>query len=82
MIFSGIVEDSTFKVPFVSHKIQYPLIRNFIYKFNSAYVHEFALDKSVLLVITEHTKMQRVISLEDKLKVPIQKHDNKEGVIM
>jgi hypothetical protein len=57
MLFSGIVEDSTFKVPFVSHKIQYPLIRNSIYKFNSAYVHEFPLDKSVILVITEHTKI-------------------------
>jgi hypothetical protein len=57
MVFSGIVEDSTFKVPFVSHKIQYPLIRNSIYKFNSAYVHEFPLDKSLVLVITEHTKI-------------------------
>jgi hypothetical protein len=26
MIFSGILEDSYFKVPFVSHKITYPLI--------------------------------------------------------
>ena len=57
MLFSGIVEDSTFKVPFVSHKIQYPLIRNSIYKFNSAYVHEFPLDKSLILVITDHTKI-------------------------
>jgi hypothetical protein len=28
MIFSGILEDATFKVPFVSHRISYPLIRN------------------------------------------------------
>ena len=28
MIFSGILEDSTFKAPFVSHRILYPLIRN------------------------------------------------------
>src|SRR5437588_4547547 len=41
VIFSGIVEDSTFKVPFVSHRISYPLIRNSVYKFYSAYVHEF-----------------------------------------
>jgi hypothetical protein len=41
MIFSGIVEDSAFKVPFVSHRISYPLIRNCVYKFQSAYVHEF-----------------------------------------
>ena len=57
MIFSGILEDSTFKVPFVSHRISYPLIRNSIYKFNSAYVHEFPADKSLLLIITEHTKI-------------------------
>jgi len=57
LIFSGILEDSTFKVPFVSHRITYPLIRNSVYKFYSSYVHEFG-DKSLLLVITEHTKIE------------------------
>jgi hypothetical protein len=57
MIFSGILEDSTFKVPFVSHRISYPLIRNCVYKFQSAYVHEFPSEKSLLLVITEYTKI-------------------------
>src|ERR687892_1756573 len=57
MIFSGILEDSAFKVPFVSHRISYPLIRNCVYKFQSAYVHEFPTEKSLLLVITEHTKI-------------------------
>ena len=57
VIFSGILEDSTFKVPFVSHRVSYPLIRNSVYKFYSAYVHEFPSDKSLLLVITEHTKI-------------------------
>lgn len=56
MIFSGILEDSTFKVPFVSHRITYPLLRNSVYKFYSSYVHEFE-DKSLLLVVTEHTKI-------------------------
>jgi hypothetical protein len=56
-IFSGILEDSTFKVPFISHRISYHLIRDSIYKLNSAYVHEFLTDKSLLLVITEHTKV-------------------------
>src|ERR687885_2257068 len=56
-IFSGILEDSTFKIPFVSHRISYPLIRNSIYKFNSSYVHEFPTDKSLLVVITEHTRI-------------------------
>jgi hypothetical protein len=57
LVFSGLLEDSTFKVPFVSHRISYPLIRNSVYKFFSAYVHEFE-DKSVLLVVTEHTKIE------------------------
>jgi hypothetical protein len=57
VIFSGILEDSTFKVPFVSHRISYPLIRNCVYKFQSAYVHEFPSERSLLLVITEHTKI-------------------------
>jgi hypothetical protein len=57
MIFSGILEDSAFKVPFVSHRISYPLIRNCVYKFQSAYVHEFQSERSLLLVITEYTKI-------------------------
>jgi hypothetical protein len=57
MIFSGILEDSAFKVPFVSHRISYPLIRNCVYKFQSAYVHEFPSEKSLLLVVTEYTKI-------------------------
>ena len=57
MVFSGILEDYTFKTPFVSHKITYPLIRNSVYKFDSAYVHEFD-DKSLLLIATEHTKIE------------------------
>jgi hypothetical protein len=57
LVFSGVLEDSTFKVPFVSHRISYPLIRNSVYKFYSAYVHEFE-DKSLLLVATEHTKIE------------------------
>ncbi len=57
LVFSGVLEDSTFKIPFVSHRISYPLIRNSVYKFYSAYVHEFE-DKSVLLVVTENTKIE------------------------
>jgi len=57
LVFTGVFEDSTFKTPFVSHRISYPLIRNSVYKFNSAYVHEFE-DKSVLLIVTEHTKIE------------------------
>ena len=57
LVFTGVFEDSTFKAPFVSHRISYPLIRNSVYKFNSAYVHEFE-DKSVLLIVTEHTKIE------------------------
>jgi hypothetical protein len=56
VVFSGLIEDSAFKVPFVSHRISYPLIRDSVYRFHSAYVHEFP-DRSLLLVITEHTKI-------------------------
>ena len=57
LVFTGVLEDSTFKAPFVSHRISYPLIRNSVYRFNSAYVHEFE-DKSLLLVVTENTKIE------------------------
>ena len=57
LVFTGVLEDSTFKASFVSHRISYPLIRNSVYKFNSGYVHEFD-DKSVLFVVTEHTKIE------------------------
>ena len=57
LVFTGVLEDCTFKAPFVSHRISYPLVRNSVYKFNSAYVHEFE-DKSILLVVTEHTKIE------------------------
>ena len=56
VVFNGLIEDSTFKVSFVSHKISFPLIRDSVYRFHSAYVHEFP-DRSLLLVITEHTKI-------------------------
>jgi len=56
-ILSGVLEDTSFKTPFVSHRITYPLLRNSIYKFSSAYVHEFE-DKSLLLIITEKTKIE------------------------
>jgi hypothetical protein len=57
VVFTGVLEDSSFKIPFISHRITYPLIRNSVYRFNSAYVHEFE-DKSLLLVVTEHTKIE------------------------
>jgi len=56
-VFTGIMEDATFKIPFVSHRVTYPLIRNSVYRFTSAYIHEFE-DKSLLFVITEHTKIE------------------------
>ncbi len=57
VVFTGVLEDSTFKAPFVSHKISYPLIRDSVYKIHSAYVHEFP-DRSLLLVIIEFTKLE------------------------
>ena len=57
VIFTGILEDATFKIPFVSHKINIPWQRDAVYKFNNAYVHEFP-DRSILLVVTEFTDWQ------------------------
>ncbi len=57
VVFTGVLEDATGKTSFVSHKIAYPLIRDSVYKINSAYVHEFP-DRSLLLVITEFTKLE------------------------
>jgi hypothetical protein len=56
VVFTGVLEDATGKVSFVSHKISYPLIRDSVYNIHSAYVHEFP-DRSLLLVITEFTKL-------------------------
>jgi hypothetical protein len=58
LVFTGVFEDSEFKISFVSHKIAYPLIRDSVYKIHSAYVHEFP-DRSLLLVITEFTKLEQ-----------------------
>ncbi len=56
VVFTGVLEDAKSKVSFVSHKIAYPLIRDSVYNIQSAYVHEFP-DKSLLLVLTEFTKL-------------------------
>jgi hypothetical protein len=56
IVFTGVLEDSKSKVSFVSHKIAYPLIRDSVYNIYSAYIHEFP-DRSLLLVITEFTKL-------------------------
>jgi hypothetical protein len=57
VVFTGVLEDSTSKVSFVSHKIAYPLIRDSVYDIHPAYVHEFP-DRSLLLVITEFSKVE------------------------
>jgi hypothetical protein len=57
VIFSGILEDATFKMPFISHKLNIPWQRDSVFKFENAYVHEFP-DRSLLLVITEFTDWQ------------------------
>lgn len=56
VVFTGMVEDGTFRIPFVSHKIYTGLLRDTVYKFQNAYVHEFS-DKGLLLVVTEHTNV-------------------------
>ena len=71
VVFTGVLEDSKSKVSFVSHKISYPLIRDSVYNINSAYVHEFP-DRSLLLVITEFTKLnpKNVEDVRDYMWIP------------
>lgn len=57
VIFTGLIEDASFRIPFVCHKLNIPFSRDSVFKFNNAYIHEFP-DMSVLLVITEHTDWQ------------------------
>lgn len=56
-VFSGSLEDNTFRVPYVCHKTALPLERGSILEISSAYVHEFE-DRALLLVLTEHTDVK------------------------
>jgi len=58
-VYSGVLEDSTFRVPFISHKTSLPLERNAVFRIRSAYVHEFQ-DRSILLILTEYSRIQPV----------------------
>jgi hypothetical protein len=71
IVFTGVLEDSKSKISFVSHKIAYPLIRDSVYNIHSAYVHEFP-DRSLLLVITEFTKLdpKNVEDIREYIWVP------------
>jgi hypothetical protein len=71
VVFTGVLEDSKSKVSFVSHKISYPLICDSVYDIHSAYVHEFP-DRSLLLVITEFTKLnpKNVEDVRDYMWIP------------
>jgi hypothetical protein len=42
----------------LSHKIEVPLSKNSVYEFQSVYVHEFEKDKSLILVATEHSRIE------------------------
>lgn len=57
VVFTGLFEDASFKIPFVCHKLNIPFSRDTVFKFSNAYIHEFP-DKSILLVITEFTDWQ------------------------
>ncbi|HEY7108570.1 MAG TPA: hypothetical protein VH415_04000, partial [Nitrososphaeraceae archaeon] len=55
-VFTGMIEDESFRIPFVSHQINNALITGSVYKFKNAYVHEFE-DKGLLLVVTEYSRV-------------------------
>ena len=42
----------------LSHKIEVSLSKNSVYEFQSVYVHEFEKDKSLILVATEHSRIE------------------------
>ncbi|MFQ6076611.1 MAG: hypothetical protein ACE5Z5_10835 [Candidatus Bathyarchaeia archaeon] len=71
-VFSGVLEDSTFKVPFLCHKTSLPLEKNLILRIYSAYVHEFE-DHSQLLVLTEHSRARPLYSedIQEYVWVPM-----------
>lgn len=54
-IISGTLEDPTFRVPFVCHKLSLPLHVDAVLRITSAYVHAFS-DNGLLLVLTEYTR--------------------------
>ena len=49
VIFSGILEDGTFKIPFVSHKINVPWQRDTVYKFDNVMYMNFPTGHYYLL---------------------------------
>jgi len=57
MVYQGVLEDRTFRVPFICHKPTPVFERGGVFKIRGAYVHEFQ-DRSILLVITEYSGVQ------------------------
>lgn len=78
MVFTGLLEDKTYRVPFISHKASIPIESNVVLKIISAYVHEFQ-DKSLLLVLTEYTKVvpQQIEDIRDYIWQPKIAHINR-----
>jgi len=70
-VYTGLIEDKTFRVPFVCHKTSLYLERNAVYRIKSAYTHEFQ-DSSILLILTEYSRIQPVPvdDLRDYLWLP------------
>ncbi len=56
-VFTGVLEDKTFKVPFICHKTSITIEKDLILWVKSAYVHEFQ-DKALLLVLTEYSRAE------------------------
>jgi hypothetical protein len=58
-IITGTLEDPTFRVPFVCHKLSLPLHVDAVLRITSAYVHAFS-DGGLLLVLAEYTRAHPV----------------------
>ena len=78
MVFTGLLEDNTYRVPFISHKASIPIESNVVLKIISAYVHEFQ-DKSLLSMLTEYTKVdhQQIEDIRDYIWQPKIAHINR-----
>jgi len=61
----GLCEDATSRIPFICYKPYSSFFRDAVFKFEDIYVHEFE-DKSLLLIITELSKIDYLIDEDPK----------------
>jgi len=70
-VYSGILQDHTFKTPYLCHKLSLPFETNTVLSIYSAYVYEFH-DKSQIIILTEYSgeRQLRDVNLFDYIWTP------------